>query len=467
MELRLAEKQLAEINVDSLQHSDLRIIPEGLEQAYVYPGPMPYSNQAMLADIYSDENLSYAGGIPLKLYIHLPFCKTNCGYCFYEKTIGTSNAEVDAYLKVLNKEMNFVLKNLAPKPKTSLIYLGGGTPNYLSGQQLDSLLKNILERVDFDEKGVLCVESHPSLLSPEHISVYSKHGVNRVSMGVQSTDAKVQHSCRRNQSLEDIIKAFDMARKCPTIKDINLDLIYGLPDQSFEGWLDTLQEISKLRPEEITVYRNRFHPNAPWFKQRKELNLPSLEDTFLMRLMSLNVFARELPNLLNVSYKLSRPHHHTLNLKTSYKRAPGMEIGNSGFGFQIGLGCSAYSHIGRYTYHNLQHIEEYMTAIGSKEFPYLRGKRLSAYERAIMHILGTLCSEGKMSKGTFKRTFYDLDPGIPKALRGKLLFLKKMGVVHENGDLLELTKAGTLYYEEIARLFYPPEMQKIYQEAIR
>lgn len=465
-EFSLAREQLKAIDLNRLQNSKLRKDPRELEQAYVYPGPLPYENRTSLEEIFSEENLSHIAGMPIKLYVHLPFCERRCTYCFYETDIGVSAAGIDDYLKALILELDAVLGNLNEgnlkesmvgskgKPWTSLIYLGGGTPNYLSPRQTDFLLTSIGNRLERLPQSILSVENHPHLITEEHAEVYAQHKINRVSLGMQSFVDKVQERVGRFQSNERAIAGYQIIRNCPSVREINLDVIHGLPGQTLGNWLTTLEKLVELKPEEATIYHFKLHPNSPFFHQQ-DLELPPLEQVLLERLLSLNILKRE-------GYVLTRPHHHKLGGKSQigYVRVPGMEIGGTGIGFQIGIGCSAYSHIGQFTSHNLQRREEYMEAVSKGEGPFLRGKRLDDYERKILSIIGNLCSEGRISKTHYYMMFDEQER--PK-LRQIAADLTNLGLIETRGDLLKLTNpAGILWYEEIARQFYPEEMERIF-----
>jgi coproporphyrinogen III oxidase-like Fe-S oxidoreductase len=159
-------------------------------------------------------------------------------------------------------------------------------------------------------------------------------------------------------------------------------------------------------------------------------------------------------------YGLSRPHHYLLGGKSEigYDRAPGADLTNYGIGFQIGLGCSAYSHLGEYSYQNHTKRERYTDAMEKSRLSLQRGKRLTDKEKELIFVLGNLCSKGQMSAEDYNQKVISQR----QEFGGKLQELQNLGAVEKINDQFRLTSAGTIYFDEIGLFLWPEKMRQIY-----
>ena len=200
-------------------------------------------------DVLKDAEYSSVG-----LYIGIPFCPTRCLYCSF-----TSNqkpeSEIKRYLDSLIKEISFVGKQMKEKgmyPES--IYIGGGTPTTLSAEMLDQLLSAVKENIDLSRTKEFTVEAgRPDTITEEKLSVLKKHDIRRISINPQSMKSRTLELIGRSHSPEEIRKAFSLADKVG-FDSVNCDIIAGLPEETAEDFTDTINEILKLQPQNITVH---------------------------------------------------------------------------------------------------------------------------------------------------------------------------------------------------------------------
>lgn len=197
----------------------------------------------------------------LGLYIHIPFCERKCPYCDFNTYAGLEEL-FQATVEALIAEMKRWAEPLAGRT-ISTVFVGGGTPTVLSPKQLEQLFDAAFNTFCIAENAEITCEANPGAVDREKFAVLRHLGVNRLSMGIQSFQADELRLLGRIHSAEDARKAYEMARRAG-FATINLDFIFGLPQQSLEAWTKTLDEALSLRPEHISLYSLIIEPNTPF-----------------------------------------------------------------------------------------------------------------------------------------------------------------------------------------------------------
>jgi oxygen-independent coproporphyrinogen-3 oxidase len=214
---------------------------------------------------------------PLSLYVHIPFCASLCYYCGCNKIITQDKGKAAEYLGYLYREIAMQVELLGRGRAVSQLHFGGGTPTYLTDEQMDELLARLRADFEFvsDEEGEFSIEVDPRTVSPERIGVLRRQGFNRLSLGVQDFDAEVQKAVNRVQSPEQTLAVLEAARTYG-FRSVSVDLIYGLPLQSVASFGPTLDRIIAARPDRVAVYNYAHMPNL--FKAQKLINEADLPD---------------------------------------------------------------------------------------------------------------------------------------------------------------------------------------------
>jgi len=198
------------------------------------------------------------------LYVHIPFCQNKCDYCsFFSVPVLTSDL-LDGYLHGIKKEI--ALRQMEAPEGVSSLFLGGGTPTALSAEELNRLLKAIHEQYIFNSKSSMDIEktteANPGTFKPEKLDVLRLYGINRISLGAQSFNDNLLKRIGRIHTVEDIGNSIKMIRKSG-IKNLNLDLMFGLPGQTLFEWKDTLKKAVTLTPEHLSLYALTVEPGTP------------------------------------------------------------------------------------------------------------------------------------------------------------------------------------------------------------
>jgi oxygen-independent coproporphyrinogen-3 oxidase len=207
------------------------------------------------------------------LYIHIPFCLSKCPYCdFYSLTAVSA---VPDFLDALFKEMEMYRNRFN---SFDSVYIGGGTPSLLSPQQLEQILTNIREKFDLPSKPEITIEANPADLNRSYLESIREIGINRINIGVQSFDHKVLGFLGRRHSLKQAISAIEASKKAG-FRNMGLDLIYGVPEQDIESWLDTLKQAVAFSPEHLSCYQLTLETKTPLGKryQAGEFSIPGEE----------------------------------------------------------------------------------------------------------------------------------------------------------------------------------------------
>ena len=352
------------------------------------------------------------------LYVHIPFCESICDYCDFPKLQYFRNVAVE-YLKTLKKEFEFrQIENL----KT--IYIGGGTPTALEDDLFEELLKMVLPYT----KGVeeYTVECNPESLSLNKIKLMKKYGINRVSIGVESTDDKILKSINRHHTFSDVKKAVELLRG-NGIDNINLDLILGLPNVTEKMIEKDIRNIVSLNPEHISCYSLTVHPHTVFFLN--EIKEPDSD------------FSYENYKMVNqILNEAGYDHYEVSNwAKSGYESKHNMTYWRNEHYY--GLGYAASGYIGEIRYQNNTNFQEYLKGnfAGSEE-------TLTKHDEEVYQIMLNLRLASGLNLKEFrdkfnKDLFKEKEEKIVSCITSKHLYLE--------GDYLKPTFDGMMILDQI------------------
>lgn len=210
--------------------------------------------------------------IPLELYVHIPFCVRKCQYCDFLS--GPSDEETkDRYIEALLKEIRAA--GHTEDYEIVSVFIGGGTPSALKAEAIASIMRTLQEKFFFCEDAEVTIEANPGTVDPEKLTIYRNVGINRLSLGLQSTDAEELKLLGRIHSYEEFLKSYEWAREAG-FSNINIDLMFAIPGQTGEAWRQHLYQVAELNPEHISAYSLIIEEGTPFAEQN--LDLPD-EDT--------------------------------------------------------------------------------------------------------------------------------------------------------------------------------------------
>lgn len=210
--------------------------------------------------------------IPLELYVHIPFCVRKCQYCDFLS--GPSDEETkDRYIEALLKEIRAA--EHTEDYEIVSVFIGGGTPSALKAEAIASIMRTLQEQFFFCEDAEVTIEANPGTVDLEKLTIYRNVGINRLSLGLQSTDAEELKLLGRIHSYEEFLKSYEWAREAG-FSNINIDLMFAIPGQTGEAWRQHLNQVAELNPEHISAYSLIIEEGTPFAEQN--LDLPD-EDT--------------------------------------------------------------------------------------------------------------------------------------------------------------------------------------------
>lgn len=286
----------------------------------------------------------------LGLYIHIPFCKQKCNYCdFY--SLGCQENNIPSYIDALCEH----IKKEAPLYKEyeiDTIFLGGGTPSLIEIKDLEKLVKVIKGNLSITQGAEFSIEANPGTLTKEKLACYVKNGVNRISIGLQSTNNDELMTLGRIHNFEKFEESYTLARKCG-ISNINIDIMYGLPNQTIEDLAKTIKDVCDFNPEHISAYCLKIEENTPFYKMRDSLTLPNDDEEYEMYIYLCSELAKygyEQYEISNFSKKGFRCIH---NLKYWLSKE------------YVGFGPSAHSFFKGKRYYYESNIKNYIKSLES------------------------------------------------------------------------------------------------------
>lgn len=282
----------------------------------------------------------------LGLYIHIPFCKAKCAYCdFY--SLAHSEEKMDAYMAALLRHLEEVAPRAAGM-QVDTVYFGGGTPSYLGAARLCRILQTVLRRYDVARDAEITLEANPDSAGDwKELRRLRRAGFNRLSLGVQSTDDALLRRIGRIHTYEQVQQAVTAARKAK-FTDLSLDLIYGLPGQTMEGWQRTLADAVALGPEHLSCYGLKLEEGTPLWQQRQTLTLPDDDaqaDMYLYTVAALGEMGYEQYEISNFA-KSGKESRHNLKYWRMEEYA--------------GFGPGAHSDFGGVRYGYVRDIDSYI-----------------------------------------------------------------------------------------------------------
>src|SRR5215213_1240495 len=208
-------------------------------------------------------------GVPLGLYLHIPFCRKRCKFCYFRVYTDKNAKDIEVYLDALVKEVSL----LAAKPvvggrRLDYVYFGGGTPSYLSASQLDGLMTRLQEVMPWDQAREVTFECEPGTLQKHKLEMLRKHGVTRLSLGVENFKPEILQYNGRAHLEEEIYRAFGWARELG-FPQINIDLIAGMVGEDWDNWKDCVRKTIAMAPDCVTVYQMELPYNTVFSKELK------------------------------------------------------------------------------------------------------------------------------------------------------------------------------------------------------
>ncbi len=360
----------------------------------------------------------------LGIYVHIPFCKQKCSYCDFISYCD-KNDLIEKYIKALKQE----IKNSSVNEyEISTIYIGGGTPSYIESKYISEILKTIKQKYNISRNVEITIEVNPGTATKEKLRDYVEAGINRISIGLQSCNNNLLKMIGRIHTYEEFLSTYKLAREVG-FKNINVDLMIGLPNQTLDDVKKSLEEISKLNPEHISVYSLIVEEGTPIEKKIADgqLKLPNEE-------LEREEYWEVKKFLESLGYK----HYEISNFaKTGYESKHNLNCWEQKE--YLGFGAAAHSYMKKTRYSNTENIEKYINQeMQSKQLHIVHEVQKEEEQKKEYMLLGLRKIDG-VQISSFKNKF-GCNPIME--FKNELNKLTQEGLIKIDLDQIKLTEKG-------------------------
>ncbi len=432
-----------------------------LIRRYNQPGPRytSYPTAPHFAEDYgpaafAEDLAAGTPGDPLSLYLHLPFCRSLCYYCGCHMTVTHDPARIETYLEALKQEIDLLASYVNTDRPVVQVHWGGGTPTYLSAEQIHDLGTCLQERFRIEPGAEVSLEADPRGLTEDRVEAAAAVGFNRMSIGVQDVNRKVQEAINRVQPTERVEQAVKWARR-HGFEGINIDLVYGLPHQTPERFARTIDTTRRLGPDRIALYS---YAHVPSIKKHQRVidedALPGPEQKLHLfkqglerltgpggyRFIGMDHFARP-DDPLAIAQDNGTLHRNF----QGYSTRAGAEV--------VALGVSGISQFDGAYAQNVKPLPVYYERIENGRLGTYRGFRLTDDDRLRRHVIMQLMCNFHLDKAAVEDRFgIDFDHTFSDALRA-LQPMEADGLVSLLPDVIDVRPPGRLLIRNVAMCF--------------
>ncbi len=390
---------------------------------------------------------------PMGLYVHLPFCGTICYYCGCNKIVTRDHGRSAKYLKYLEREARLVAECLGTDHTIGQMHWGGGTPTFLVDAELRDLTRVLRSEFDFDTHGEYAVEVDPRTVNPERVALLAQLGFNRISVGVQDFDPAVQRAIHRIQSIEQTEQVIRAASD-NGFRSVNVDLIYGLPKQTPEGFARTLELVAGMAPDRIALY-SYAHLPALFKPQRRiaEADLPAPEIKLRLLTAAIDWFLSKGYVYIGMDH-FAKPEDDLAAAQRQGRLTRNFQgYSSSGDSDILGLGISAISTIGPVYAQNVKALDEYYGRLDSGLLPVMRGLELGADDLVRRAVIQALACHFEVSKEAISIAhLVDFDSYFAAEL-AQLGEMEKESLVAIDEEWITVTPRGRLLVRAVCMVF--------------
>ncbi len=439
--IHYAQDIVRTIDIRNLHKNGIKIDPFNYDFVYGYPllEILPTINRA--EEIFEDKEETIN---KVSLYVHIPFCTGLCTYCYFIKYEKMDLPFVDSYLDHLEKEIELIRPHIRGKSVHS-VYIGGGTPTYLTESQSERLLKFLHKNFDLLPNAEITCEASPETVTLRKLVFLKSLGINRMSIGVETFEDDLLTKINRRHTSGGVLVAIDNIRKAG-FENFNVDFMFGLPYQTFEHLHHTLKMVEILQLPSVTFYQLWLRANTPIHLVPKEY-FPSEETILLMKAI---IYEK----MKSLGYIQDKVDWFVKSTEFKYKQEDYKWRNN----FFVGLGVSAYAYYNHCYYHNFININEYLESVEKGRLPVEKWGKLNKEDRMRRSlVLGIKLTEG-INLSRFRKE-YEVDPIF--FFNETIEKLLNLGMLKIDDGYLRLTDKGILFGDIVAEEFFSTEAKRI------
>ena len=374
----------------------------------------------------------------LGLYLHFPYCISKCPYCDFNSYQLEEANQIYSYISALYREITAYSQKLKTG-NIKTVYLGGGTPTILSGTQIFNILKFCEDKFTIDKNAEITIEANPGTLDGEKLKLLIESGINRLSLGAQSFNDVFLKKLGRIHNAQDIINSYFLARETG-FANINIDIMFALPDQNTEDLQDTLKKAVSLKPDHLSLYNLTIKPGTEYYREYKrgKLNLPTEDEEYDMYNWVIDFLEENGFEHYEIA-NFARPHKKSMHNLIYWQNKP-----------YLGIGAGAYSYIRGYRYMNYENPEKYIKEIMSDKLPIDNGERLSLRKKMIETIILGLRTKDGVGYKKFKKRF---GVSLNDIFCRQINKLVNLGLLEKSYVKIKLTRDGIFLANAVFREF--------------
>src|SRR5271163_1170693 len=437
-------------------------ITDATLEKYNRPGPRytSYPTAPVWKDDFGPDDLEsfYARAekeaTPLSLYMHIPFCESLCLFCACNVSIQKNKNVAIPYLEALKREIEHVSQRVSKNRPVIQFHWGGGTPTYLTPAQMEDLFGHARQRFSFATDAEIGIEIDPRVTNRAHLESLRRLGFNRLSMGIQDFQPKVQETIHRVQPYE-MTRDLILAARELGFESLNVDLIYGLPHQTTDSFRSTIDKTLTLAPDRVAMFS---YAHVPWLKKQQgsfQMYLPQGMEKF-------RIFRTALEHFLDAGYVYIGMDHFAVpgdelalaqRNRTLHRNFQGYTT-KAGADL-YGMGITAISGIQNAYAQNHRDIPSWQAAVAERGIATMRGYQLSVDDRLRRAVISRLLCHTVIFKDEILREFgVDFDTYFADA-REKLAGAREDGLLTEDADEIRATWLGRIFIRNLAMAFDP------------
>lgn len=389
----------------------------------------------------------------ISLYVHIPFCDTLCYYCGCNMIATRDYGKAESYLEILFREIEMTAALVSPKRVVRQLHWGGGTPTYLKPDDMRRLFDFLSSKFNLAKDAELGCEVDPRELTQDHIRALTDCGFNRISLGVQDLDDRVQRAVNRIQPEALIRQVYGWMREAG-FQSVNFDLMIGLPYQTVESFTQTLDKVIAMAPDRFAVFN---YAHVPWMKKHQKLiseeTLPQLEARLGLQKLTLQKLTDSGYVYIGMDH-FARPDDELVKAqrsKTLYRNFQGYTTHKNCD--IVAFGVSAISQTDEVYAQNVKVLSEYRAQIDAGKLPIERGLRITHEDKLRREAITQIMCDLELDKLQFGRVWnIDFDTYFVDTLKD-LQEMHEDGLVVLEADKIRVTESGRVFLRNIAMAF--------------
>lgn len=389
---------------------------------------------------------------PLGLYLHIPFCRKRCKFCYFKVFTEKNAKEIETYVSALSREIELVSKlDVMGGRPFRFVYFGGGTPSFLSSKQLTSLVERLQQNINWDDAEEVTFECEPGTLQENKVHRLKELGVTRLSLGVENyTDSILEENGRAHLSKQ-VFQAWDWI-KAADFPNVNIDLIAGMVGETWDNWKDNIRQAIEMEPDSVTIYQMELPFNTVY---SADILGDKIESPVAAWQLKRDWVSFAFDEFLNAGYHVSSAYTVVKDpAKVNFSYRDNLWQGSD----LLATGIASFGHVSGVHYQNKPAWKDYTgDLLERNELPLGRAYRPTEHQLLVREMI-LLMKRGYLDTGYFKSKF-DID--INDLFADALKEHQTNGMLNISPERIELTRDGLLQVDSLLPAFFEPEHQGI------